>query len=90
MNIALIMLLFAKFQQQHNHTLMAPCLRRQIAGNFENPYDMDHPDNFDIKLFVTEYEKLYGCPPSSTVIDSVAIYPAKDNMQWVHSFMSRL
>jgi len=90
MNIALLMIMYAHLKRKQHGFLIPCCLRRQIAGNFENPYDMKHPDNIDLKIFIEEYERHYGQPPSGELLESIAVFSAQENLSWIQSFLSRL
>lgn len=70
--------------------LLAPTLRRQIAGNLDNPYDMDDSRNLDIKLFVQDYVLQHGIDPPSSVLDKVAIFPPEENLQTVQHYLQEL
>jgi hypothetical protein len=88
-NIPFLLLLGAIIKKQ-KHIIQAPSLRRQIAGNLENPYDLNYPDNFDIKLFCDEYQRLYGKEPGYDLISQISINSCQENMSWLLSFLSRL
>ena len=89
MNSAHIMLSHAISKKQEQNVFL-PALRRQIAGNFENPYDLDNYDNRDLKLFCQEYLRYYNRRPSLEEIEDVALFPADDNLLHLHLYFSKL
>lgn len=70
--------------------VVPPTLRRQIAGNLDNPYDMDDSRNIDIKLFVQDYVLHHGIDPPSDSVEKVAIFPPEENMQTVQHYLQEL
>jgi hypothetical protein len=89
MNIVTLMKKTAAFRRQKK-ILILPPLRRQIAGNFENPYDLEHYNNRDIKLFCNEYVRNYGVSPTASEIQEISLFPANENMLWLHIYLSKL
>jgi hypothetical protein len=70
--------------------LVPPALRRQIAGNFDYPYDLDDYGNRDLKLFIREYLKNYKIYPSSNEIDEIALFSAEENLQHLKTQLAKL
>lgn len=79
MNICDLMLNSAKSKTQ-NLKLQAPSLRRQIAGNLDNPYDLECIDNRDIKLYCETYKHLHNTDPPATDINLLGFFRAEDNL----------
>lgn len=64
-----------------------PILRRQIAGNLDNPYDLEDLGNLDIKLFVEDFFSNYGTNPPSDHIESLAVFPTTENLVNVQHYL---
>ena len=80
LSIADIMLQNALFKRGL-YPVHPPPLRRQLAGDLENPFDLNDTSNQDILLFCTEYLRQYGLAPTEEQLLTVAMFPAKDNFQ---------
>lgn len=89
MNLAKVMLAYAASRKQEQSVIL-PVLRRQIAGNFENPYDLDNYDNRDLKLFCQEYLHVYNKTPTSFEIEDIALFPAEENLMQLQMYLSKL
>ena len=89
MNSAHIMLTHAALKKKEQSVIL-PALRRQVAGNFENPYDLENYDNRDLKLFCQEYLRYYNRRPSLEEIEDVALFPADDNLLQLQVYFSKL
>lgn len=89
MNLAKVMLAYSAARKQEQSIIM-PHLRRQIAGNFENPYDLNNYENRDLKLFCQEYFHFYNKRPSSIEIEDIALFPAEENLLQLQTFLSKL
>lgn len=70
--------------------LRAPVLRRQVAGNLDNPYDLDDYRNLDIKLFIQDFFEQYGTDPPSDHLEKIAIFPPHENLVNVTAFLKNL
>jgi hypothetical protein len=82
MNICDRMLLHAE-EKIKSKGLFAPALRRQIAGELYNPYDLTNFDNRDIKLYCENYKETYGTNPPSQNISKIAVFSADENMTFL-------
>lgn len=89
MNIADAMLSLAT-EKRKLYKLVPPALRRQIAGNFENPFDMEHESNRDILLFYLEYVKKYGRLPTYENLQNISLFTAEENMADLSAYLSKL
>lgn len=87
-NLCDYMLLHAQNKLKDCH-LRAPALRRQIAGNWKNPYDLYHVGNLDIKLFVQDYLQNYGSNPPLEYLEQLAVFTAEYNMRSVQLFLHK-
>lgn len=67
-----------------------PILRRQIAGNLDNPYDLDDIGNLDIKLYVQDFFAHYGTNPPPDHIESLAVFPTTENLVNVQHYLKTI
>ena len=67
-----------------------PILRRQIAGNWDNPYDLEDLGNLDIKLYIEDFFAHYGSNPPTDHLESIAIFPTTDNLSLVQQYLKTL
>jgi hypothetical protein len=70
--------------------LCAPALRRQIAGDLDNPYDMADYRNLDIKLFIEDFFEHYGTNPPFEHIEKIAIFQPHENLELVTTYLKNL
>lgn len=85
MNIADQMLFNAE-EKRRKLVVIPPALRRQIAGSLDNPYDLDHFDNRDIKLFCEVFFQKHQSHPPPNYIETIALFPAADNLETLYWF----
>lgn len=65
-----------------------PQLRRQIAGNLHNPYDLEDLSNLDLRLYIEDFCKQFGTDPPSEHLEKVAIFPTTDNLVLVQQYLN--
>lgn len=70
--------------------IVPPTLRRQVAGDLDNPFDLKCHDNRDLKLFIQEYLKQYDKHPTMDQISNVALFPADENLFQLQLSLSKL
>ena len=84
MNVCELMLANAKkkkseYYQKYQYCF-PPALRRQIAGNLDNPYDLTCHSNRDIKLYCDLYYLLHNTDPPADDINFLGTFTAEDNL----------
>jgi hypothetical protein len=83
MNLCELMLANAKkkkAQYNHYHYCFPPALRRQVAGDLDNPYDLTYHGNRDIKLYCDVYYLLHKTNPPADDINFLGTFTAEDNL----------
>jgi hypothetical protein len=89
MNLALIMLKNSVARRRECE-IVPPALRRQVAGDLDNPFDLKCHDNRDLKLFIQDYLKHFEKNPSVEELNSVALFPADENLLQLQLSLSKL
>lgn len=84
------MLSSARQKLKEGPQIRPPILRRQIAGNWNNPYDLDDVRNIDIKLYIDDFLSNYGTEPPNDQVESIAIFPTTENLLSVQLFLKNL
>jgi hypothetical protein len=79
MNICNIMLSSAQRRKQASELHM-PALRRQIAGELEQPYDLTSVENRDLKLYCEMYNHYHKTDPPYSHINILGLFKAEDNL----------
>lgn len=70
--------------------IRAPVLRRQIAGNWDNPYDLYDVRNLDIKLYIDDFLSYYGTEPPNDQVETIAVLPTTENLLNVQLYLKNL
>jgi hypothetical protein len=69
-------------------TIRPPTLRRQIAGNLDNPYDMEDLGNVDIRLYVEQYLREHSRLPPAEDLEQIAIFPTSENLSILKEYLA--
>ena len=77
-------------QKLKKNKILPPPLRRQIAGNLENPYDLDDLGNVDIKFYMEDFLARYGTHPHIEQVESIAVFPTAENLSNVKLYLKTL
>ena len=84
------MLSSARQKLKDDIKIRPPILRRQIAGNWNNPYDLDDVRNLDIKLYIDDFLSKYGTEPPNDQVETIAVLPTTENLLNVQLYLKKL
>ena len=76
-------------QKKESTDIHVPILRRQIAGNWDNPFDMNYVDNLDIKLYVDDFYSHFGVDPPLEHIVDIAMFPTTENLINIQQYLKK-